>query len=127
MTQSDWARFVIQEHFARTHHFDFRLERDGVYKSWVLRKPIPRSPGVRRLAIQVEDHGLGFGTSRGRFRAANTGRQGSDLGQRDLRGQRWDANRITCRISGAKIIGTYTLIRFQRAGADRWLLFRHKD
>ncbi len=40
MTEPDCApnraRFVVQEHFARTHHFDFRIERDGVYKSWVL-------------------------------------------------------------------------------------------
>jgi len=60
------SRFVIQEHWARTHHYDFRLERDGVFKSWVLRKAFPQVPGVRRLAIQVEDHAISFGDSRGR-------------------------------------------------------------
>ena len=53
--------FVVQEHFARTHHYDFRLEKEGTLKGWVLHKPIPLSPGVRRLAIQVEDHNLAFG------------------------------------------------------------------
>jgi len=122
------ARFVVQEHFARTHHFDFRLERDGVYKSWVLRKPIPRSPGVRCLAIQVADHDLGFGDFEGEIPRGEYGAGKVRIWDKGtFVATRWDANRITCRISGAKIIGTYTLIRFQRAGADRWLLFRHKD
>ncbi len=58
---------MVQEHFARTHHYDFRLERDGVFKSWVLRKSVTNSPGVRLLAIQVEDHDLKFGDFEGRI------------------------------------------------------------
>lgn len=65
MTLLRRLRFVVQEHFARTHHFDFRLERDGIFKSWVLRKPIPRTAGVRRLAIAVENHDLSFGDFEG--------------------------------------------------------------
>jgi bifunctional non-homologous end joining protein LigD len=57
--------FVIHEHFARTHHYDFRLEKDGVFKSWVLRKSFTHSPSIRRLAIQVDDHDLGFGSFEG--------------------------------------------------------------
>ena len=49
-------RFVIQEHFSRTHHYDFRLEKDEVFKSWVLRKFFAHSPRIRRLEIQVDDH-----------------------------------------------------------------------
>jgi DNA polymerase Ligase (LigD) len=53
---SETLRFVVQEHHAWTHHFDLQLERDGVFKSWALPKGIPRQSGVRRLAIEVDDH-----------------------------------------------------------------------
>lgn len=58
-------RFVIQEHHARTHHFDFRLERDEVFKSWAIPKGIPEAVGIKRLAVQVEDHTLAFGEFEG--------------------------------------------------------------
>ena len=87
VTDAGQPRFVVQEHFARTHHCDFRLEKEGTLKSWVLRKPIPLSPGVHRLAIQVEDHDLAFGGSRARSQKANTGRKNPHLGPRDIRGE----------------------------------------
>lgn len=45
------TRFVIQRHRARSLHYDFRLEKDGVYKSWAIPKGVPSQPGIRRLAI----------------------------------------------------------------------------
>ncbi len=51
-------RFVIHEHYARTHHFDLRLERDGVLWSWALPKGMPTDPKANRLAVRVEDHDL---------------------------------------------------------------------
>lgn len=53
-------RFVLHEHFARHHHYDFRLEKDNVLKSWVLPKGLPGKFKDRRLAIETGDHGLSF-------------------------------------------------------------------
>ena len=51
-------RFVIQEHFARSHHFDLRLERDGVLVSWAVPKGMPEDTKTNRLAMRVDDHDL---------------------------------------------------------------------
>jgi bifunctional non-homologous end joining protein LigD len=51
-------RFVIQEHYARSHHFDLRLERNGALVSWAVPKGMPVDPKSNRLAIRVEDHAL---------------------------------------------------------------------
>jgi bifunctional non-homologous end joining protein LigD len=51
-------RFVIQEHYARSHHFDLRLERDGVLVSWAVPKGMPTDTGKNRLAMRVDDHDL---------------------------------------------------------------------
>jgi bifunctional non-homologous end joining protein LigD len=51
-------RYVIQEHYATRHHFDLRLERDGVLLSWAVPKGMPTDPKQNRLAIRVEDHAL---------------------------------------------------------------------
>jgi bifunctional non-homologous end joining protein LigD len=51
-------RFVIQEHYARSHHFDLRLERDGVLISWAVPKGMPEDTRKNRLAMRVDDHDL---------------------------------------------------------------------
>ncbi len=51
-------RFVIQEHYATSHHFDLRLERDGVLISWAVPKGMPESSKKNRLAMRVDDHDL---------------------------------------------------------------------
>jgi hypothetical protein len=50
--------FVVKEHWARSHHFDFRLEKDGVFKNWAVPKGLPKKTGLKRLAIRVEDDAL---------------------------------------------------------------------
>lgn len=58
MSSSEELRYVIHEHYARSHHFDLRLERDGVLVSWAVPKGMPTDPSRNRLAVRVEDHDL---------------------------------------------------------------------
>jgi bifunctional non-homologous end joining protein LigD len=56
---------VVQKHQTRSLHYDFRLERDGVFKSWAVPKGIPETVGTWHLAVQVPDHALEYGSFQG--------------------------------------------------------------
>lgn len=123
--QSEPPRFVVQKHRARTLHFDFRLERDGVFKSWAVPKGIPEAPGVRHLALQVPDHPLEFGAFEGTIPAGEYG-AGTvaiwDSGTYDL--HEWGSDKITFSLHGHRLEGTYSLVRFPKQGERGWLLFK---
>jgi len=121
-------RFVIQEHFARTHHFDFRLERDGVFKSWAVPKGIPTKPGIKRLAVQVEDHSLEWGKFEGEIPRGEYGAGTVQVWDRGTYvSQVWKPNRIGFVLRSAKLQGGYELVRFKRAGDRVWLMLKLPD
>lgn len=128
MSDKPLLRFVLHEHFASHHHFDFRLERDGVLKSWAVPKGLPGTPGERRLAIQVEDHPLDYIGFKGTIPEGQYGAGEvtiKDAGTYEL--LIWTGERIEVFLHGQVFSGKYVLIRFKKAGDNEWLVLRAKD
>lgn len=128
MTGSSGLRFVLHEHAARHHHFDFRLEHDGVLASWAVPKGLPEKAGERRLAIAVEDHPLDYigftGTiPEGEYGAGEV--KIADSGTYEP--LEWGPGRIEVVLHGSRYEGKYVLIRFQKAGEKEWLVLRAKE
>ena len=123
------AIFVVKEHWARSHHFDFRLEKDGVFKSWAVPKGLPESPGVKRLAVQVEDHELEFAP----FHEANPKGESVkgrikvwDHGTYEL--EEWTEDRIAFDLNGCRVSGKFSLFRFKESDViDKDVSFRYKS
>jgi len=132
---------VIQKHDASTLHYDFRLEIDGVLKSWAVPKGPSTDPRVRRLAIPTEDHPLeyadfegtipegeyGAGTvlvwDTGPYRNLRAGKEGD--GQSML--QALKEGKVEVWLDGMKLQGGYVLIRTGKGDDVRWLLIKMND
>ena len=117
-------RFVVQKHQATHLHYDFRLEMEGVLKSWAVPKGVPVEPGVRRLAVQVEDHPVGYIDFAGRIPEGEYG-AGTveiwDRGNYELDGKQPAMLEFTLR--GEKLSGGYVLIH---TDGKNWLLIKRK-
>jgi DNA ligase D-like protein (predicted 3'-phosphoesterase) len=114
-------RFVVQEHYARSHHFDFRLEKDGVLKSWAVPKGLPDKPGVKRLAVQVEDHELEFGQFEGTIPEHEYGAGRVTIWDRGTYAlEKWTADSITFRLHGSRVSGRFSLVRFKESEPLSW-------
>jgi DNA ligase D-like protein (predicted 3'-phosphoesterase) len=122
--------FVVQEHQATAHHFDLRLEVDGVMRSWAVPKGPSLDPAVKRFAVQVEDHDLEHNSFEGR-----AGRGGVIVWDRGLyeQGGRvpWpdalERGHAVFVLHGAKLRGGFALQRTRRGDKPQWLLIKRRD
>lgn len=130
--------FVVQKHDATTLHYDFRIEDEGVLKSWAVTKEPPRKPGTKRLAVRTEDHPFeyinfegvipegqyGAGTveiwDRGTYEPLLEGEPDQSVAEAVERGA------LKMKLEGEKLKGGYVLYNFDHKG-KQWFFFRMKD
>ncbi len=124
--ERDKRIFVIQKHAARRLHYDLRLEMDGVLKSWAVPKEPPRTAGIKRLAVQVEDHPIEYADFEGIIPEGHYGAGKVEIWDRGsyVLKERTD-NKIVFELNGEKLKGTYVLLKFK--GDKNWLFFKKKE
>src|SRR2546426_10427764 len=124
--------FVIQKHAARRLHYDFRLEADGVLKSWAVPKGPSLDPTVKRLAMQVEDHPVDYADFEGVIPAGEYGggtvmvwdygvyapENTKSVSQALAKGE------LKFSLLGQKLKGSFVLVRTRER---QWLLMKHRD
>ncbi|MBI2059303.1 MAG: DNA ligase [Nitrospirae bacterium] len=127
--------FTVQKHKATTLHYDFRLEIDGVLKSWAIPKGPSIDPAVKRLAVQVDDHDLDYATFEG---VIEEGQYGAgpvivwDTGIVNFKSQISDLRsdlkkgRLEFELDGKKLKGAFGLFRLKNQEKN-WLLMKKKD
>jgi bifunctional non-homologous end joining protein LigD len=121
-------RFVIHEHHASHLHYDFRLEIDGVLKSWAIPKGPPIEAAEKRLAVLVQDHPLEYIDWEG---IIPNGEYGAgkvliwDHGTYELIEKKSD--KISFSLKGEKLKGDFSLLRLRKGKkGNEWLLIKHK-
>jgi len=117
--------FVIQKHYARTLHYDFRVAIEGVLKSWAVPKGIPEQRGVKRLAIQTEDHPLEYANFEGEIPEGHYGAGRVEIWDRgEAEIEEIGGEKIVLRLRGEKLRGRYAIVKFKRAGGNQWLILK---
>jgi bifunctional non-homologous end joining protein LigD len=116
-------RFVIQEHHARSLHWDLRLERGGVLVSWALPKGLPDTPKQNHLAVHTEDHPLEYATFEGEIPRGEYGGGKMtiwDRGHYDT--EKWTDSEVKFVLHGSKVSDSFVLFQTR----DRnWMIHRH--
>jgi bifunctional non-homologous end joining protein LigD len=131
--------FVIQKHAASHLHYDFRLELDGVMKSWAVPKGPSYDPAVRRLAMEVEDHPIEYNTFEGTIPQGQYGGgtvmlwdrgtyEAEDGGGPDSVRDGYKRGDLKIVMHGKRLQGGWVLVRMRREGGRaQWLLIKHRD
>lgn len=124
-------RFVVQKHDASRLHYDFRLEEDGVLKSWAVPKGPSLDPATKRLAVHVEDHPLDYGNFEGTIPKGEYGGGTVMLWDEgrweplDDPAKGWKKGHLHFQLHGEKLKGGWSLIRLK--DEKNWLLVKDKD
>ncbi len=135
--KGDGNSFVVQKHAASRLHYDFRLELDGVLKSWAIAKGPSLDPAHRRLAVHVEDHPLEYGSFEGVIPQGQYGGGTVMLWDRGTwepvgeRGADYEGGHMKVRLRGEKLRGVWALVRMggkaRDERRDNWLLIKDRD
>lgn len=131
-------RFVVQRHHASRLHYDFRLELDGVLKSWAVPKGPSLYPKDKRLAMQVEDHPVDYASFEGNIPKGNYGAgtvhifdsgyyEFSDTNDEKEFLKNWKKGSIKFRLMGHILRGEFALVRMKGGEGKAWLLIKHQD
>jgi bifunctional non-homologous end joining protein LigD len=145
-TPADALIFVVQKHDASSLHYDFRLEIDGVLKSWAIPKGPSLNPTERRLAMQTEDHPLDYATFEGQIPEGHYGAgevivwdtgqflpQYPDLSLVPAAQANAEAHsqlvagQLKFELRGVKLGGSWALVRMKGRQPNAWLLIKHAD
>ncbi len=137
---SGQPRFVIQKHDARNLHYDFRLEIDGVLKSWAVPKGPSTDPSEKRMAINTEDHPLEYADFEGVIPEDEYGagtvivwdggtyRNTREEKEKGMNMQKsFDDGKIEVWLEGKKLKGGYVFIKTGKKQDNKWLLKKMKD
>jgi DNA ligase D-like protein (predicted 3'-phosphoesterase) len=120
--------FVIQEHDARRLHYDLRLEKNGVLKSWAVPKGIPENSRQRRLALETEDHPLEYANFAGIIPEGQYGAGTVKIWDKgSYETKIWEDSKIEVTLNGQRLKGRYILVRLKKAGDKDWLLLKGKE
>ncbi len=139
--KSNKHRFVIQRHAATRLHYDLRLELDGVYKSWAVTKTPSLDPAVKRLAVEVEDHPIEYGTFEGTIPHGQYGGGTVQLWDRGTWAPQGDdpeselaKGHLKFVMNGERMQGKWALVRMRddekrlgRKVRHNWLLIKEVD
>src|SRR3954471_3053787 len=118
--------FVVQEHQAIAHHFDLRLEVDGVMRSWAVPKGPSMDPSVKRLAVQVEDHDLSHNDYEGPS-VIVWDRGTYEQGGRVPWPEALERGHAVFVLHGEKLTGGFALQRTRGGAKPQWLLIKRRD
>ena len=122
--------FVVQEHQATAHHFDFRLEVNGVMRSWAVPKGPSMDPAVKRFAVQVEDHDLAHNDFEGRTGSGGViiwDRGAYEQGGRVPWPEALERGHAVFVLHGEKLNGGFALQRTTSGAKPQWLLIKRRD